>query len=519
MNFGRLFSILILSFFSFGILQSQIGFSPRIDSVINLSTYQTLSKLNRELSGDTSTIIGGSPYTILSRYAYSVHNPKAAEYIFEKLQSFGLTALYMDYRPNGRNIYAVKTGTKYPNQKYIICGHYDDMPSGSLAPGADDNASGTCAVLEAARLLAPLSFEYTIIFIAFDEEELGLIGSKAFADSCYYRGDSLVGVLNFDMIAYDGNNDNFLDLRTNTNSIPLTDNVKLIFNVYQPLLVPTRVISTIQNSDHASFWNRGYKAFLGIESYNDFNPYYHTVNDNFSHVNMNYYLRFTRAAIASLMTLSNNYFIWFTHTPITSTSDTGPQTATVIIQSPHRIAGSTNAPRLYYKVNSGSFNYVNAFYTNQDTFKFSIPGQSVGSTISYYMAAQDSAANFVGTLPAGGRGLNPPGTNPPTQLFTYSILTGIANENLPAEFELSQNYPNPFNSSTKINFKLPAAKPVQLVVSDMIGNEISVLVNDKIPGGEHVVQFNASYLASGVYFYTLYIDGLRFSTKKMILVK
>ncbi|HRE11119.1 MAG TPA: M28 family peptidase, partial [Ignavibacteria bacterium] len=107
----------------------------------------------------------------------------------------------------GQNVLATKIGSKYPNQYYIICGHYDNMPSGSLAPGADDNASGTCAVMEAARLLAPFTFDYTLIFVAFDEEEQGLIGSHAYADSSYNRGDSIKGVLNFDMIAWDSNND------------------------------------------------------------------------------------------------------------------------------------------------------------------------------------------------------------------------------------------------------------------------------------------------------------------------
>src|SRR4030065_2654543 len=87
---------------------SQIPFSPIIDSIINLSTLQTMSKLNRELSGDTATIIGGLPYTILSRHYNSVHNPKAAQYILERFQSYGLTARYMNYRTTGTKVLATK---------------------------------------------------------------------------------------------------------------------------------------------------------------------------------------------------------------------------------------------------------------------------------------------------------------------------------------------------------------------------------------------------------------------------
>ena len=133
---SRFLIALLLLFLSSGSLRSQSGYSPGIDSVISLCTSPALSKLIREFSGDTATVIGGVPYTLLSRYSSSTHNPKAAQFIYERFQSFGLQPKYMNYSANGSNVYAVKTGTKYPNKQYIICAHYDDMPSGPLAPGA-----------------------------------------------------------------------------------------------------------------------------------------------------------------------------------------------------------------------------------------------------------------------------------------------------------------------------------------------------------------------------------------------
>ncbi|HRE11120.1 MAG TPA: hypothetical protein PLN22_09910, partial [Ignavibacteria bacterium] len=82
-------AIIVLFVFSTNIY-TQVGYSPRIDSISNLVTLQTLSKLNRELCGDTSTIIGGAPYTIVSRHSNSVHNPKAAQFIYERFLSYGL---------------------------------------------------------------------------------------------------------------------------------------------------------------------------------------------------------------------------------------------------------------------------------------------------------------------------------------------------------------------------------------------------------------------------------------------
>ena len=139
--------------------------------IVDITT-QTVSKFDRELSGDTVTMIGGSPFTIVSRYWSSASNIKAAQFILEKFQSYGLSARYQTNNSTNINVIAVKPGIKYPNQYFVICSHYDDMPSGSTAPGADDNGSGTVGVIEAARVLANFNLDYTIIFAAFDEEEI-----------------------------------------------------------------------------------------------------------------------------------------------------------------------------------------------------------------------------------------------------------------------------------------------------------------------------------------------------------
>ncbi len=511
-------SALIVSFALSKSSHAQAGFSPKVDSITNLCTNPILSKVIRELSGDTSTLIGGTSYTILSRHSSSVHNPKAAQFIYERFQGYGLQAQYMDYRPNGTNVYVKKTGTKYPYRQYIICAHYDDMPSGPLAPGADDNGSGTCGVLEAARLCAPLSFDYTLVFIAFDEEEQGLIGSKAYADSAFFRGDTILGVINLDMISWDGNHDYQINIRSNTNSLPLCYSSRNIFYIYQPALIPF-VVMNVSSSDHASFWNRGYKAICAIQQRSEYNQYYHTVNDNFSIIWMPYYLSYTRAVIAALMTFGWDYLMEFIHMPVVSASHQAPVNTSAVIRSPHPVAKGTNGPRLYYKVNSGGFSSVGYNYNNLDTFKFTIPGQNAGSTVSYYIAAQDSLGRFAGTLPAGGRGLNPPGTIQPDTLFTYSVVTGIASNTEPVKYSLEQNYPNPFNPGTNISFTLARASDVRIVVYDAVGREVSEFINNKLTQGKHTFRFEPENISAGVYFYSMYIDGSRFDTKKMILLK
>jgi subtilisin family serine protease/subtilisin-like proprotein convertase family protein len=110
--------------------------------------------------------------------------------------------------------------------------------------------------------------------------------------------------------------------------------------------------------------------------------------------------------------------------PVLSSPDSLTRIATAIIRDNRRVAIGTNAPRLYYRVGGGSFNFVNASSVSGDTFSFNIPGQSSGSTVQYYFAAQDTAAPpNISTLPAGGSGTNPPGTTPPATRFSYAIGT------------------------------------------------------------------------------------------------
>ncbi|MGB5849707.1 MAG: T9SS type A sorting domain-containing protein [Ignavibacteriaceae bacterium] len=88
----------------------------------------------------------------------------------------------------------------------------------------------------------------------------------------------------------------------------------------------------------------------------------------------------------------------------------------------------------------------------------------------------------------------------------------------PLVFKLDQNYPNPFNPSTKIEYTLSADGYTELKVYDIMGNSITTLVSETKPAGSYEIVFDASYIPSGVYFYTL-TSGELISSKKMMLVK
>lgn len=101
---------------------------------------------------------------------------------------------------------------------------------------------------------------------------------------------------------------------------------------------------------------------------------------------------------------------------------------------------------------------------------------------------------------------------------TYDYSDVSTAEIAPSSFELAQNYPNPFNPSTVISYSLPENEFVALKVYDVLGKEVASLVNEQKPAGKYSVNFNASELGSGVYFYTLKA-GAQVQSRKMILVK
>jgi photosystem II stability/assembly factor-like uncharacterized protein len=204
------------------------------------------------------------------------------------------------------NVVATKPGTTSDDQ-VIICGHYDSISDDpyNLAPGADDNASGTAAVLEAARLMAPYPYERTIKFICFSGEERGPYGSGAYVDSVKQAGDVIVGTINLDMIGYVDAVPESIDVIGNTASEWLTDLAVDCGNAYVPGLPSLKTIDdTRMTSDHASFWLAGYSALHLIEDSPPVYPHYHTTTDTLGNLTQSFATDVVKLAIATLAELA-----------------------------------------------------------------------------------------------------------------------------------------------------------------------------------------------------------------------
>ncbi|MEI7484873.1 MAG: LamG-like jellyroll fold domain-containing protein [Ignavibacteriota bacterium] len=104
--------------------------------------------------------------------------------------------------------------------------------------------------------------------------------------------------------------------------------------------------------------------------------------------------------------------------------------------------------------------------------------------------------------------------------FNGDVVTGVTpvSTELPSKFELSQNYPNPFNPVTKIEYALPKTGLVTMKVYNVLGKEVATLVNEVKNAGNYTVDFNASNLSSGTYFYKIETNGFS-DVKRMMLIK
>lgn len=246
-----------------------------------------------------------------TRYTYSPKCDSAAKWLYQRFQRYNIPVEYDIYlagtqRDTSYNVIATITGQVRPESIVIICGHFDsysNVPYVS-APGADDNATGTVVVLEAARILSQYRFRWTIKFIGFSGEEQWMLGSYHYVDSVAVPQQLKIGgVFNFDMIAYTAYDSTRLYVNHNlasTSLAVLAESANAQYNIGLNLI---KYWDEDCYGDNTPFWERGYKAVFALEDsewgiWNGSNPHYHTTHDTVGNLTLNQVLRSAKLGIA-----------------------------------------------------------------------------------------------------------------------------------------------------------------------------------------------------------------------------
>jgi acetylornithine deacetylase/succinyl-diaminopimelate desuccinylase-like protein len=248
----------------------------------------------------------------------------AAAYIAGQLAGWGYL---VTTQPVGasENLIATLEGGVHPDQVFVLGAHFDTV-SGS--PGADDNASGVAAVLEVARVLVSQPLDSTVHLLFFALEEVGILGSAAYAAALAAADVDVVGMISLDLIGYtcatpgcqmlipdipgcldsqvESTVGDFIGLAANTASIPLMD----AFLANAAAYVPALAIETVtvagtgtcfpatRRSDHKSFWDEGYPALVLSDGAEARNPNYHQPSDTLSTLDLPFATDVTRAVLA-----------------------------------------------------------------------------------------------------------------------------------------------------------------------------------------------------------------------------
>lgn len=215
------------------------------------------------------------------------HHDLARNNIVATLQSYGLQVELFPFPYNGGtyyNVIATKTGVLYPDVAFVVGGHYDSVNNA----GADDDASGVAATMELARVFSAYDTAYTIKFCAWDVEEQGLVGSRAYVAA--RRTDAVRNMIQIDMIARDAGL-NRQDLYAGPQAAQLRDGLVAAFPLYgNGLGVQTNPHASF--SDHAPFYDAGYQAICFVEDAYTSNSCYHQACD---YSNQPGYLNYTFA--------------------------------------------------------------------------------------------------------------------------------------------------------------------------------------------------------------------------------
>ncbi|MXV15405.1 M20/M25/M40 family metallo-hydrolase [Hufsiella ginkgonis] len=273
------------------------------------ASYAKIAELVRSVTSQASVHrvydYENSLFKFGSKHITQPGNNKAAEYLFDQYKSFGYEPQYQWFTPRAStaktaNVFAVLKGTVNPEIVYVVSSHYDSVVIG---PGADDDASGTAALLEAARILADHPMPCTIIFASFTAEEAGLQGSREFVRQAQANHMQIAGALNNDMIGWA--NDSRLDNTIRYSNPGIRDIQHAAAFLFTNMV--TYDVVYYKSTDAQSYYDAYGDIVGGIGSYPVLgSPYYHQWNDFLETINHQLVIEVAKTTAATLMLLASS---------------------------------------------------------------------------------------------------------------------------------------------------------------------------------------------------------------------
>jgi hypothetical protein len=454
-----------------------------------------------------------------TRFTCTDSNLASSQWIYDKFIEFGFTDVSLDSFSLSHtmfpcewavNVVAVKPGSLDPDRCIIIGGHFDSVTYNSpchpdtLAPGADDNASGIVAAMEAARVLAAAENDITLIFIAFGAEEAyrpwdhWMIGSEHYAEEAYNAGMDIKVVINLDVVSYLPGTSR--DVRISEGLY--IDEYSVIFAEMADAfttLIPRIEVGT-PGSDELPFQDRGYSTIF-IAEY-EYSPHWHGCADTMGYVDIDYMTEITEMLALSTQALAN-----MPEPPTGISVENGNDGSSLCLSWDPNPESDVTGYHLYWGTEQGVYDSMRTVTETADTLRNLTHGEIC----------------YVGISAFDGSGYE--------SFLTEDEGTPLGLEDgtipgLPRAFSLSQNYPNPFNPSTTIEYDIPEGSltmPVRIFVYDVRGRLVNMLVDEDRDPGHYTVHwdgrdYRGQQVSSGVYMYL--IEAGRFSTaRKMLLMK
>ena len=241
-----------------------------------------------------------------SKHISKPGNRLASEYLFNTYTSFGYAPEYQWFEPRAAldgktaNVIATLRGTVNPELVYVVSSHFDSVEAG---PGADDDTSGTAALLEAARVLAGHPMPATIVFASFTGEEGGLLGSREFVRRARAGKMKVVGALNNDMIGW--TNDHRLDNTIRYSNPGIRDIQHAAAMLFTRLITYDALY--FKGTDAVSLYDGYGDVIGGIGSYPVLaSPHYHQASDLLEHENHQLITETSKTTVATMMLLASS---------------------------------------------------------------------------------------------------------------------------------------------------------------------------------------------------------------------